>query len=32
MDDAGSDVAVVSLSAPGVHMGDSAKARALAST
>jgi 6-methylsalicylate decarboxylase len=30
MDDAGIDVAVVSLSMPGVHTGDSAKARALA--
>jgi predicted TIM-barrel fold metal-dependent hydrolase len=30
MDDAGIDVAVVSLSTPGVHTGDSAKARALA--
>jgi predicted TIM-barrel fold metal-dependent hydrolase len=30
MDDAGIDVAVVSLSTPGVHMGDRAKARALA--
>jgi 6-methylsalicylate decarboxylase len=30
MDDAGIDVAVVSLSTPGVHMGDSAKARMLA--
>src|SRR5260221_9225475 len=30
MDDAGIDVAVVSLSTPGVHRGDSAKARALA--
>jgi predicted TIM-barrel fold metal-dependent hydrolase len=29
MDDAGIDVAVVSLSTPGVHTGDSAKARAL---
>jgi hypothetical protein len=28
MDDAGIDVAVVSLSTPGVHTGDSAKARA----
>ena len=27
MDDAGIDVAVVSLSTPGVHTGDSAKAR-----
>jgi 6-methylsalicylate decarboxylase len=30
MDDAGIDVAVVSLSTPGVHTGDSGKARALA--
>jgi 6-methylsalicylate decarboxylase len=30
MDDAGIDVAVVSLSTPGVHTGDNAKARALA--
>lgn len=30
MDDAGIDVAVVSLSTPGVHTGDDAKARALA--
>src|SRR6266403_779821 len=30
MDDAGIDVAVVSLSTPGVHTGDIAKARALA--
>jgi hypothetical protein len=30
MDDAGIDVAVVSLGTPGVHTGDSAKARALA--
>jgi len=30
MDDAGIDMAVVSLSTPGVHTGDSAKARALA--
>jgi len=30
MDDAGIDVAVVSLSTPGVHTGDSVKARALA--
>ena len=30
MDDAGIDVAVVSLSTPGVHTGDSAKASALA--
>ena len=30
MDDAGVDVALVSLSTPGVHTGDSAKARALA--
>ena len=30
MDDAGIDVAVVSLSTPGVHTGDSARARALA--
>src|SRR5216684_4216936 len=30
MDDAGIDVAVVSLSTPGVHTGDSAKARLLA--
>jgi predicted TIM-barrel fold metal-dependent hydrolase len=30
MDDAAIDVAVVSLSTPGVHTGDSAKARALA--
>ena len=30
MDDAGIDFAVVSLSTPGVHTGDSAKARALA--
>ena len=30
MDDAGIDVSVVSLSTPGVHTGDSAKARALA--
>jgi predicted TIM-barrel fold metal-dependent hydrolase len=30
MDDAGIDVAVVSLSTPGVHTGDSTKARALA--
>jgi 6-methylsalicylate decarboxylase len=30
MDDAGIDVAVVSISTPGVHTGDSAKARALA--
>jgi 6-methylsalicylate decarboxylase len=30
MDDAGIDIAVVSLSTPGVHTGDSAKARALA--
>jgi monoterpene epsilon-lactone hydrolase len=30
MDDAGIDIAVVSLSSPGVHTGDSAKARALA--
>src|SRR5258707_12322275 len=30
MEDAGIDVAVVSLSTPGVHIGDSAKARALA--
>jgi hypothetical protein len=29
MDDAGIDVAVVSLSTPGVHRGDSSKARAL---
>jgi 6-methylsalicylate decarboxylase len=30
MDDAGIDIAVVSLSTPGVHTGDDAKARALA--
>jgi hypothetical protein len=30
MDDAGIDFAVVSLSTPGVHTGDSAKARDLA--
>jgi hypothetical protein len=30
MDDAGIDVAVVSLSTPGVHTGNNAKARALA--
>ena len=30
MDDAGIDVAVTSLSTPGVHTGDSAKARTLA--
>lgn len=30
MDYAGTDVAIVSLSTPGVHTGDSAKARALA--
>jgi 6-methylsalicylate decarboxylase len=30
MDDAGIDIAVVSLSTPGVHTGDNAKARALA--
>ncbi len=30
MDDAGIDVAVVSLNTPGVHTGDSAKARAVA--
>jgi 6-methylsalicylate decarboxylase len=30
MDDAGIDVAIVSLSTPGVHTGDSAKARELA--
>jgi predicted TIM-barrel fold metal-dependent hydrolase len=30
MDDAGIDVAVVSISSPGVHTGDSAKARLLA--
>lgn len=30
MDDAGIDVAVLSLSTPGVHTGDNAKARALA--
>ena len=30
MDDAGIDIAVVSLSTPGVHTGDSAKARPLA--
>jgi predicted TIM-barrel fold metal-dependent hydrolase len=30
MDNAGIDIAVVSLSTPGVHTGDSAKARALA--
>ena len=30
MDDAGIDVAIVSLSTPGVHTGDEAKARALA--
>ena len=30
MDDASIDVAVVSLSTPGVHTGDSVKARALA--
>jgi aminocarboxymuconate-semialdehyde decarboxylase len=30
MDDAGIDVAIVSLSTPGVHTGDDAKARALA--
>src|SRR6202167_7052 len=30
MDDAGIDIAVVSLSSPGVHTGDCAKARALA--
>src|SRR5580692_8321842 len=30
MDDAGIDVAIVSLSTPGVHTGDSAKARDLA--
>lgn len=30
MDDAGIDVAMISLSTPGVHTGDSAKARALA--
>jgi predicted TIM-barrel fold metal-dependent hydrolase len=30
MDDAGIDAAVVSLSTPGVHTGDSARARALA--
>src|SRR6185295_3004244 len=30
MDDAGIDVAVVSLSTPGVHTGDSAKAQTLA--
>src|SRR6202041_3795857 len=30
MDDAGIEIAVVSLSTPGVHTGDSAKAQALA--
>jgi 6-methylsalicylate decarboxylase len=30
MDEAGIDMAVVSLSTPGVHTGDSAKAQALA--
>ena len=30
MDDAGIDAAVVSLSTPGVHTGDNARARALA--
>src|ERR1700677_3358957 len=32
MDDAGIDVAITSISTPGVHMGDDAKARALART
>ena len=30
MDDAGIDVAVLSLSTPGVHLGDNGKARSLA--
>jgi 6-methylsalicylate decarboxylase len=32
MDDAGIDVAITSISTPGVHMGDDAKARSLART
>ena len=30
LDDAGTDVAITSISTPGVHMGDNAKARDLA--